>query len=172
MQILLILSDPRTTPNPDTHTDSSEMPKSYGTLLVSGSGPGISRIVTAVFAAHGLQKIIPPSLNKARLSKNADFVRAASESVSVGAIEPDGADLGNARIELQSVEEGIGGVPLEYMLCNQVRTGSSKFFDSTVEELQADFRKRFPTVSLVVATVIYMAGLYHRPPRCCGVSDA
>lgn len=127
------------------------MPDSHGTLLVFGSGPGIGRNVAGLFAERGFQKIILLSRNNVRLSEDADFVRAASADADVDAIEFDGADLESVRKGLQKIEASMGDVPLECVLFNQARTGPSKFFDFTVEELEADLKVCLPDNSCVVS---------------------
>ena len=107
-------------------------------LLTFGSGPGIGRNVATLFAERGFRKVLLMSRNKERLAQDADVVRSASAGVDVQEITVDAADADSVRQALGEANEALGETPLEVVLFNTARTGPSKFFDFSVEELEAD----------------------------------
>jgi NAD(P)-dependent dehydrogenase (short-subunit alcohol dehydrogenase family) len=122
----------------------------HNAILVFGSGPGIGRNVAVLFAEHGFCKVILMSRNKQRLAQDGDIVRSACAGVNVREITVDAADLDSVRQALESANEALGETPLEFVLFNTARTGPSKFFDFSAEELEADLRVRYTNRSFVV----------------------
>ena len=118
------------------------MSSTYNAILVFGSGPGIGRNVAVLFAERGFRKVILMSRNKQRLAQDGDVVRSACADVDVREITVDAADLDSVRQALESANEALGETPLEFVLFNTARTGPSKFFDFSAEELEADLRVR------------------------------
>ena len=116
------------------------MSSTHHALLIFGSGPGIGRNVAVLFAERGFRKVILMSRNKQRLAEDADLVRSARAGVDVQGITVDAADTDSARQALEKADEALGATPLEFVLFNTARTGPSKFFDFSAEELEADLR--------------------------------
>jgi NAD(P)-dependent dehydrogenase (short-subunit alcohol dehydrogenase family) len=112
----------------------------YNALLIFGSGPGIGRNVAMLFAERGFRKVVLMSRNKERLAQDADLVRSASADVDVHEITVDAADTASVRQALERANEALGETPLEFVLFNTARTGPSKFFDFSAEDLEADLR--------------------------------
>jgi NAD(P)-dependent dehydrogenase (short-subunit alcohol dehydrogenase family) len=108
--------------------------------MIFGSGPGIGRNVAALFAERGFRKVLLMSRNEQRLAQDADIVRSASAGVDVREIAVDAANTDSVRQALEKANDALGETPLEVVLFNTARTGPSKFFDFTVEELEADLR--------------------------------
>jgi NAD(P)-dependent dehydrogenase (short-subunit alcohol dehydrogenase family) len=119
-------------------------------LLIFGSGPGIGRNVAMLFAERGFRKVLLMSRNKERLAQDADLVRSASTGVDVQEITVDAADTDSVRQALEKANEALGGTPLEFVLFNTARTGPSKFFDFSAEDLEADLRVRYIDCPLVM----------------------
>jgi NAD(P)-dependent dehydrogenase (short-subunit alcohol dehydrogenase family) len=112
----------------------------HNALLVFGSGPGIGQNVAQLFAERGFRKVLLMSRNKERLAQDAGVVRSASAGVDVQEITVDAADTDSVRQALEKAGEALGETPLEIVLFNTARTGPSKFFDFSAEELEADLR--------------------------------
>jgi NAD(P)-dependent dehydrogenase (short-subunit alcohol dehydrogenase family) len=130
------------------------MSSTHNALLVFGSGPGIGRNVATLFAERGFRKVLLMSRDKQRLAQDAHLVRSAGAGVDVQAITVDAADTDSVRQALEKADEALGGTPLEFVLFNTARTGPSKFFDFSAEELEADLR-----VCEVTTTEICNCGL-------------
>jgi len=114
----------------------------HNAILVFGSGPGIGRNVAVLFAERGFRKVILMSRNKQRLAQDGDAVRSACAGVEVQEITVDAADLDSVQRALESANEALVDTPLEFVLFNTARTGPSKFFEFSAEELEADLRVR------------------------------
>ena len=112
----------------------------HGALLVVGSGPGIGQNVANVFAERGFEKVILLSRNKDRLPKDAEAVRSSCSSVKVDEIVADCADAESVRKALEAADKSLGQTPLECILYNSARPGSSDFFDFPAETLTADLQ--------------------------------
>jgi len=80
------------------------------------------------------------SRKKERLAEDADFVRSACTDVEVQEITVDAADTDSVQQALENASEALSDIPLEFVLFNTARTGPSKFFDFSAEELEADLR--------------------------------
>jgi NAD(P)-dependent dehydrogenase (short-subunit alcohol dehydrogenase family) len=116
------------------------MSSTHNALMIFGSGPGIGRNAAALFAERGFRKVLLMSRNEQRLAQDADIVRSASAGVDVREIAVDAANTDSVRQALEKANDALGETPLEVVLFNTARTGPSKFFDFTVEELEADLR--------------------------------
>jgi NAD(P)-dependent dehydrogenase (short-subunit alcohol dehydrogenase family) len=103
-----------------------------------------------LFAERGFRKVILMSRKKERLAQDVDLVRSASAGVDVQEITVDAADTDSVRQALEIANEALGAVPLEFVLFNTARTGPSKFFDFSAEELEADLRVRYVDCLLVM----------------------
>jgi len=118
------------------------MSSTHNALLIFGSGPGIGRNVAMLFAERGFRKVILMSRNQERLAQDANAVRSACAGVDVQMITVDAADTNSVQQALEHASEALKDVPLEFVLFNTARTGPSKFFDFSAEELEADLRVR------------------------------
>lgn len=116
------------------------MPPAHGALLVIGSGPGIGQHVAIAFAERGFSEIILMSRNNNRLPKDAAAVRSDCNNVCVDEIVADCADADSVGTALKAADRSLGQTPLECVLCNSARPGSSHFFDFEAERLEADLQ--------------------------------
>jgi NAD(P)-dependent dehydrogenase (short-subunit alcohol dehydrogenase family) len=138
------------------------MPSTYNALLIFGSGPGIGRNVAKLFAERGFRKVIIMSRKKDRLAQDAGYVRSACAGVDVQGITVDAADMDSVRQALEDANAALGGMPLEFVLFNTARTGPSKFFDFSSEELEADLRVSDINWSLEIDQISRI-NRFHRP---------
>lgn len=114
------------------------MSPQYGTLLVVGSGPGVGRSVSKLFAANGFSQVILLSRDATRLASDAEHVQSAAPGTQVHTIPADMAKKQSVSDALAQVDRYTDKVPLQAVLYNAARVGESKFFEWTVEELEQD----------------------------------
>ena len=105
------------------------MSSQHKALVVFGSGPGIGRNVTSLFAERGFSKVILLSRDANRLKEDASFVKSAAEGVSVSTTTIDLADTEDVRKALGEVERELEGTQLEAVLYNAARGGRARFWN-------------------------------------------
>lgn len=111
---------------------------SYGTLLVVGSGPGIGRNVPKLFAARGFKQVILLSRDATRLQEDAAYVKSASKDVEVHTIPTDMSRKQSVSDALTKIEPLTEKIPLQVVLYNAARVGTSKFFEFEVKGMEED----------------------------------
>ena len=147
------------------------MTSKHGALLVVGSGPGIGQNVAIVFAEHEFEKVILMSRNKDRLPKDAEAVRSSCSSVHVYEIVADCANAESVHRALEAADKSLGQTPLECILYNSARPGSSHFFDFSAGSLAADlqvssvFWPHPREISLPDSRRRYVLSVYTRSPN-------
>ncbi|KAK4494929.1 hypothetical protein PRZ48_014285 [Zasmidium cellare] len=133
------------------------MTSQHNTLVVFGSGPGIGRNVASLFVERGFSKVILLSRDASRLKEDASYVKSAAAGVSVSTVTIDLADTENVCKALGEVEKELGDTPLEAVLYNAARVGTSKILKFEAEGLERDLR--ISVVSLYIVAQWALAKL-------------
>ncbi|KAL1615333.1 hypothetical protein SLS54_009114 [Diplodia seriata] len=115
---------------------------SHGALIVFGSGPGIGRHISSLFASRGFHHVVLLSRNPSRLEEDAAEVKSAAPQAFVSTVP---ADLSNgeslagalAQVDRQLRERGV---VVETILFNAARVGESDVLTFSVGELEQDFK--------------------------------
>lgn len=116
------------------------MASKHGALVVVGSGPKIGSHVAALFASRGFDKVVLMSRDAQRLEQDASFVKSKAAGAAVEIVTIDLSDSNSVRDALQEVGRRIEGTPLECVLFNAARIGSSKMLEWTPEQLENDLK--------------------------------
>lgn len=109
------------------------------TLLCIGSGPGIGRSVTSLFATKHYKNValIARRPEQLRIEKAA-VQEAAGQSVNVQTYALDVTDTDTLLSALNRIEEDLGRI--ECVFYNAARVQNSSFFEYDVEEIEYDFK--------------------------------
>ncbi|SMQ47446.1 unnamed protein product [Zymoseptoria tritici ST99CH_3D7] len=110
----------------------------HGALVVFGSGPGIGRNVASYFAEQGFNEVYLLSRDSARLQEDVAFVKQAAPKTSCEAIEIDLANRHKVKAALRDLDSKLKGRPLECVLYNAARVGTSLLTDWSDEEYEKD----------------------------------
>jgi NAD(P)-dependent dehydrogenase (short-subunit alcohol dehydrogenase family) len=116
------------------------MPSNHGALVVFGSGPGIGRNVASYFAEQGFNEVYLLSRDQSRLQEDVAFVKKAAPEATCEAIEVDLADGHTVKSALKDLEAKLQGRPLECVLYNAARVGTSQLSEWSDEEYERDLR--------------------------------
>ncbi|KAH7006690.1 hypothetical protein EDB82DRAFT_423436 [Fusarium venenatum] len=113
------------------------------TLLCIGSGPGIGRSVTSLFATKHYKNValIARRPDQLEIEKTAVH-EAAGQSVNVQTYALDVTDTDALLPALNHIEEDLGRI--ECVFYNAARVQKSSFFDYDVKEIEYDFKYSMP----------------------------
>ncbi|KAL0264995.1 hypothetical protein SLS55_000951 [Diplodia seriata] len=129
---------------------------SHGALIVFGSGPGIGRHISSLFASRGFHHVVLLSRNPSRLEEDAAEVKSAAPQAFVSTVP---ADLSNgeslagalAQVDRQLRERGV---VVETILFNAARVGESDVLTFSVGELEQDFKLAVSSLYTVAQWII------------------
>ena len=111
------------------------------TLIIFGSGPGISNNVASKFASKGINHIILLARNTHRLqNEDAPSVSKSNSSVKVDTLRIDLADLGSIPDVLKELDSMTQGEDVEVIFFNAARIKPSDVLSVSVEEIEEDFK--------------------------------
>lgn len=117
------------------------MPSTHKTLLVVGSGPGIGRAVTSVFAAKRYNNIVLLARRTDSLeSEKAAVEQAVGTQVNIKTYAVDITDLAALGTALDDADAALGRP--ECVFFNAARVLPSAFFEQPVTEIEYDFKVR------------------------------
>jgi NAD(P)-dependent dehydrogenase (short-subunit alcohol dehydrogenase family) len=112
---------------------------SNATLLCIGSGPGIGRSVTSLFATKHYKNVALIARRPVHLRiEKAAVQEAAGPSVNVQTYALDATDTDALLSALKRIEEDLGRI--ECVFYNAARVQNSSFFDYDVKEIEYDFK--------------------------------
>jgi NAD(P)-dependent dehydrogenase (short-subunit alcohol dehydrogenase family) len=113
-------------------------------LVLIGSGPGIGLAVARLFATKRYSKIALLARNQERLVEaRAAIISTASRvrpDLDVRTYAVDISDAQALEKVLRETEKDLG--PPECVYFNAARVAPGSFFDTTVEEMESDFKVR------------------------------
>ncbi|QPC77990.1 hypothetical protein HYE68_008742 [Fusarium pseudograminearum] len=125
---------------------------SNATLLCIGSGPGIGRSVTSLFATKHYKNVALISRRPEQLKiEKAAVQEAAGQSVNVQTYALDATDTDALLSALHRIEEDLGRI--ECVFYNAARVQKSAFFEYDLEEIEQDFKI---SVSALYTTLKYL----------------
>ncbi|KAL3605100.1 hypothetical protein FPOAC2_00042 [Fusarium poae] len=125
---------------------------SNATLLCIGSGPGIGRSVTSLFATKHYKNVALIARRPVHLRiEKAAVQEAAGPSVNVQTYALDATDTDALLSALKRIEEDLGRI--ECVFYNAARVQNSSFFDYDVKEIEYDFKI---SVSALYSTTQYL----------------
>jgi NAD(P)-dependent dehydrogenase (short-subunit alcohol dehydrogenase family) len=120
------------------------MTSNHGAIIVIGSGPGIGRNVASYFAEQGFNEVYLLSRDPARLQQDVTFVKNNAPRAACEAIEIDLADRRKVEAALKTLDSKLQGRPLECVLYNAARVGTSKLTEGSGEEYERDLMVQSP----------------------------
>lgn len=111
----------------------------HKTLLVVGSGPGISRAVTSVFAAKRYDNVVLLARRTDSLeSEKAAVEQAIGKQVNIKTYAVDITDVAALATALDDADAAFGKP--ECIFFNAARVLPSAFFEHPVTEIEYDFK--------------------------------
>lgn len=117
------------------------MPSTHKTLLVIGSGPGIGRAVTSLFAAKRYDHIVLLARRTDSLeSEKAAVEQAIGTQVNIKTYAVDITDLAALATALDDADAAFGKP--ECVFFNAARVLPSTFFEHPVTEIEYDLKVR------------------------------
>ncbi|KAK3299615.1 uncharacterized protein B0H64DRAFT_430586 [Chaetomium fimeti] len=108
------------------------------TLLVVGSGPGIGRAVTALFASKRYTNVVLLARRTESLAQEKAAVEASSPGVNVKVYAVDVTDAVAVAKALDEADAAVGKP--ECVFFNAARVLPSAFFEHDVKEIEYDFK--------------------------------
>lgn len=112
------------------------------TLLVVGSGPGIGRAVTALFASKRYTNVVLLARRAESLATEKAAVEASSPGVNVKVYAVDVTDPVAVAKALDDADAAFGKP--ETVFFNAARVLPSAFFEHDVKEIEYDLKVRSP----------------------------
>lgn len=115
-------------------------------LILIGSGPGIGLAVAKLFASKRFSKVALLARSQDKLDEARDAVKSAASSsnnkssLDVRTYAVDIADDKALLKVLKATQDDLG--PPECVYFNAARVQPSSFFDTTLEEMEQDFKVR------------------------------
>ncbi|KAG4290161.1 hypothetical protein FPRO06_02047 [Fusarium proliferatum] len=115
-------------------------------LLCIGSGPGIGRSVTALFAAKRYQNVALIARRPEQLDiEKAAILEATGHGVDVRMYALDITDTEALHSTITRIEQTLGNI--ECVFYNAARVQKSSFFTYRVEDLEYDLKVTVPRIS-------------------------